>query len=144
MAFTKEFDPIIAEAAAKYNLPFAFLWAVIRQESAFDPNAESPVGALGLMQLMPDTAAWLGVRDPLDPRQNIMGGAKYLARLLKKYNGDKRLALAGYNAGPGNVRKHKGVPPFPETQKYVKKVLQYEAEKLARKGDDHEDNASPH
>lgn len=131
MTFTTKFDPIITEAAAKYNLPFAFLWAVIRKESTFDPNAESPRGALGLMQLMPDTAAWLGVRNPLDPRENIMGGAKYLALLLKKYKGDKSLTLAAYNAGPGHVAEFEGIPPFPETQEYVRLVLQYEAEKLA-------------
>jgi soluble lytic murein transglycosylase-like protein len=131
MAFTKEFDPIIAKYAALYNVPFALIRAVIRKESVFDPNAKSPRGALGLMQLMLKTAIWLGCYNRLDPEQNIKAGTKYLGQLLKKYDGDKRLTLAGYNAGPGNVRKYKGIPPFKETQDYVAKVLQYEAEELA-------------
>jgi soluble lytic murein transglycosylase-like protein len=94
----------------------------MQTESAFDALAVSPAGAVGLMQLMPDVASEMGVDDPFDPRQNIMGGAKYLRRLLDRHRGNMRLALASYNAGPGNVTEYGGVPPFPETRKYVKTV----------------------
>ena len=94
----------------------------MQTESAFDALAVSRAGALGLMQLMPDVAIELGVTDPFDPRQNVMAGAKYLRRLLDLYRGNVRLALASYNAGATNVTQYGGVPPFPETQKYVKQV----------------------
>lgn len=137
MATPTLFDPIIARASLRFDVPFAFIKAVIRQESVFDPEAISPRGALGLMQLMPDTANEYGctvnaeVDERLDPERNVMAGTKYLAKLLKDYGGDKRLTLAGYNAGPGHVREYSGVPPFPETQHYIAKVLEYEAEELA-------------
>ena len=116
------YDEIIEEAAATYSLDPQLIKAVMQAESAFNAMAVSPVGALGLMQLMPAVARELGVTDPLDPRQNIMGGAKYLRQLLDSHKGNARLALASYNAGPGNVAKYRGIPPFKETRNYVKKV----------------------
>jgi soluble lytic murein transglycosylase-like protein len=116
------YDDIVGEAAAKYHLDPRMIKAVMQAESAFNAMAVSPVGALGLMQLMPDVAAELGVSDPLDPRQNIMAGAKYLKQLLDSHNGNVRLALASYNAGPGNVAKYRAIPPFRETRDYVKRV----------------------
>lgn len=122
------YDGFVDEAAAKYQLDPRMIKAVMQAESAFDAMAVSPVGALGLMQLMPDVATELGVTDPLDPRQNIMGGSKYLRQLLDANGGNVRLALASYNAGPGNVVKYRAVPPFKETRNYVKKVTALLAE----------------
>jgi len=116
------YDDLIKEAAGKYSLDPNMIRAVMQTESAFNAMAVSPVGALGLMQLMPALAAELGVTDPMDPRQNIMGGALYLRRLLDSHRGNVKLALASYNAGPGNVAKYRAIPPFKETQNYVKKV----------------------
>ena len=114
------YDGIIAEAAEKYHLDPRMIKAVMETESAFDATAVSPVGALGLMQLMPAVARELGASDPLDPRQNIMAGARYLRQLLDAHDGHLRLALASYNAGPGNVAKYRAIPPFKETRNYVK------------------------
>jgi soluble lytic murein transglycosylase-like protein len=116
------YDDIVEEAARTYDLDPRMIKAVMQTESAFDATAVSPVGALGLMQLMPAVATELGVADPLDPRQNIMAGAKYLRRLLDSHNGNVSLALASYNAGPGNVAKYRAIPPFKETRDYVKRV----------------------
>jgi soluble lytic murein transglycosylase-like protein len=119
------YDDLIKSAAAKYNVDPALVKAVIRAESGFRPDAVSHAGAQGLMQLMPATAAGLGARDPLDPAQNIDAGTHYLRGQLDRFGGDVSLALAAYNAGPGAVAKYGGVPPFRETQNYVKNVLSY-------------------
>jgi soluble lytic murein transglycosylase-like protein len=111
------------EVAEKYNLDPKLFNALITQESGFNPKAVSHAGAQGLTQLMPKTAQSLGVTDPFDPRQNLEGGAKYLAQMLRQFNGDRSLALAAYNAGPGAVKRYGGIPPFNETQNYVKKIL---------------------
>lgn len=113
---------IIDEMANKYGVPASLITKVIETESNFDVKAVSPSGAMGLMQLMPKTAEGLGVKDAFNPRDNIEGGVKYLSQMLKRY-GNVSLALAAYNAGPGNVDKYGGIPPFKETQNYVRKIL---------------------
>ena len=116
-------EDLINSSAARYGLDPALLLAVARQESSLNPNAVSSEGAAGIMQLMPKTAVMLGVTDRFDPAQNIDGGAKYLSQLLKQFGGDVSLALAAYNAGPGNVTKYGGVPPFAETRNYITRIL---------------------
>ena len=114
---------MIGETARREGVDEKLLRAVVRKESAGVPCAVSPVGALGLMQLMPATAASLGVQDPLEPRQNLEGGARLLRQLLERYNGDVGRALGAYNAGPGSVDQYQGVPPFAETRNYVSEIL---------------------
>ncbi|NLJ96255.1 MAG: lytic transglycosylase domain-containing protein, partial [Clostridiales bacterium] len=126
----KSLDDIFEEASKKYNVPLNLLKAIGKAESDFNPKAVSKSGAQGVMQLMPGTAKELGVTDSFDPEQNIMGGSKYISDLLKRYDGDTKLALAAYNAGMGNVKKYGGIPPFKETQNYVVKVMQYMEEDL--------------
>ncbi|NMA28166.1 MAG: lytic transglycosylase domain-containing protein [Burkholderiales bacterium] len=120
-----QFDGFIREASQKWNVDESLIRAVIKQESGFDPRATSWCGAQGLMQLMPETAAGLGVKDSYDPQQNIMGGTRYLRSLLDRFDGNISKALAGYNAGPGAVEKHGGIPPYQETQHYVANVLEF-------------------
>ncbi|HXD20770.1 MAG TPA: lytic transglycosylase domain-containing protein [Vicinamibacterales bacterium] len=116
------YDRFIQEASTRYRVDATLIRSVMQTESAFDALAVSRAGAMGLMQLMPEVAVELGVEDPFDPRQNVMGGVKYLRRLLDLYNGNVPLALASYNAGATNVAQYGGVPPFPETQNYVKQI----------------------
>ena len=118
-AFGAEIDA----AATSNGIDPSLLKGLVSQESGFDPNARSGAGALGLTQLMPGTAAGLGVTNPLDPVQSLQGGAKYLRQQLDRFGGDEKLALAAYNAGPGAVAKYGGVPPYRETQNYVTNVL---------------------
>jgi len=118
------YGSLIADAARRHEVDPLLVRAVIRHESGFAPSAVSKSGAMGLMQLMPDTARTLGVRDAFDPRQNIEGGTTLLRQLLDRYNGHVDLALAAYNAGPAAVDSHGGVPPYPETQAYVRNVMQ--------------------
>ena len=116
------FDHIIKQAAAQHGISEGLIKAVMHTESGFNVNARSPVGAQGLMQLMPATARRFNVSNAYDPQQNIMAGAKYLSWLMKRFNGNTSLVLASYNAGEGNVAKYGGIPPFKETQDYVRRV----------------------
>ena len=118
-----DIDALIEEYSAKNGLDSAFVKAVIKQESGFQSDVTSHCGAMGLMQLMPATANSLGVKDAYDPEQNIAGGTKYLKGLLDRFGGDKTLALAAYNAGPNAVTKYNGIPPYKETQNYVKNIM---------------------
>ncbi len=120
---TYNLDSIFQEASEKYGVSIDLLKAVAYNESGFNPQATSHCGAMGIMQLMPATAEGLGVKDAYDPYQNIMGGAKYLSQLSKMFDGNTKLTIAAYNAGPGNVQKYDGIPPFEETQNYVKNVM---------------------
>lgn len=118
-----EYAAYIDEASRKYNISSSIIREVIKAESNFNPYAVSSKGAMGLMQLMPETAKALGVRDAFDPVENINGGVKYLKDMLLEFGGNLELALAAYNAGPYAIKKYGGVPPFSETQSYVGKIM---------------------
>jgi soluble lytic murein transglycosylase-like protein len=120
---TAEYDHIIRKAEEKYDVDFSLIKAVIQAESNFDPEAVSKKGAKGLMQIMPGNFQSLAVQDPFNPAQNIMGGVKYLQELLKRYENKLPLVLAAYNAGPEAVDQYREIPPFEETQNYVRKVM---------------------
>jgi soluble lytic murein transglycosylase-like protein len=115
-------EPLIQEAAAEHGVSADLVRAVIQTESQFNPLAVSPVGAAGLMQLMPHTAKRVGIDNPFDPRENVFGGVKYLSMMMSRFKGNTALALAGYNAGPEKVKRHRGIPPYRETQGYVRKI----------------------
>lgn len=119
----ERYSDIIAEAARVYQLPEPFIRAVIRVESDYNPQAVSRAGAQGLMQLMPGTASSMGVTNAFDPRQNILGGTRFLRVLANQFGGDLIMTVAAYNAGPGAVQRHRGVPPYDETRRYVSSVL---------------------
>lgn len=122
---SQSLDPIFREASATYGVPVKLVKAVAKAESDFNPMAVSKAGASGVMQLMPATARGLGVKNIFDPRENIFGGVRYLKERLDEFGGNVELALAAYNAGSGNVKKYGGIPPFKETQNYVKKIMGY-------------------
>jgi soluble lytic murein transglycosylase-like protein len=124
-AQSSPYDALVEQAAQRNGVDPAVLHGLIQQESGFDPNAQSGAGASGLTQLMPGTAASLGVANPLDPTEAIEGGARYLSQMLGTFGGNTADALAAYNAGPGAVKQYGGVPPYAETQSYVTKVLGY-------------------
>ena len=129
------YDDIIQEAATEYDMDPNLIHAVMQAESAFHPYAVSRAGAEGLMQLMPDLADEMGVNDAFDPRENIRGGTRYLKRLLDHHKGNIDLALASYNAGPGNVQRYGGIPPFRETRNYVKTIKHILAARKRRSAD---------
>jgi soluble lytic murein transglycosylase-like protein len=119
----EQIDSLVQQNASTWQVDPSLIKAVIANESGFNAGATSKVGAQGLMQLMPETAASLGVRDPYDPVQNVAGGTRYLRSLLDRFGGDSKLAVAAYNAGPEAVEKYGGIPPYAETQNYVQNVL---------------------
>lgn len=132
LSSAKTIQDHVADASKNTGIDPDFIDSVIHQESGFNPNAVSKKGARGLMQLMPDTADKLGVRNSFDPAENVHGGATYLRQLLELYHGDAQKALAAYNAGPGRVEQYKGVPPYRETQAYVAHIIrEYNRKKLA-------------
>lgn len=127
LSFTaiRSYDDVITEAARRNGLSSSLLKALIHVESYFNPRAISKKGAMGLMQIMPENLQLLNITDPFDPWENIMGGAAYLKAMLQRFSGQLPLALAAYNAGPTVVEKYNGIPPYPETQDYVQKVMRF-------------------
>ena len=123
--FIKEYEGIILQASRRFEVDASLVKAIIKAESYFDHKAVSHKGAQGLMQLMPQTANAMAVENPFDPEENIFGGTRYLSLLLKRFNNDKRLAVAAYNAGPERVETCNGIPPIAETERFVKKVMNY-------------------
>jgi soluble lytic murein transglycosylase-like protein len=119
------YDHVISEASQTHGVPFSLLKALIKTESDFNPTAISSAGARGLMQLMPENIKTLKIKNPFDPRENVMGGTRYLKQLIDRFNGKLPLALAAYNAGPGVVEKYQRIPPFQETENFVKQVMEY-------------------
>lgn len=125
----RAYEHLIQEASRRYDLDAALIRAVMQVESSFNPLVVSPAGATGLMQLMPSVSKKMGVRDPLDPRENVMAGARYLRELLDRHNGSIELTLASYNAGPGAVARYRNtIPPFKETRTYVRKITRLMAD----------------
>jgi soluble lytic murein transglycosylase len=123
--YIRDYRTIINQASRRFGIESSFIKAVIKAESDFDYKAVSRKGARGLMQLMPETMDQMEVKDPFNPEENIFGGTRYLSLLLERFNNDKKLALAAYNAGPERVEEYQGVPPFPETKSFISKVLNY-------------------
>lgn len=123
--YIRDYEDIIKKASDRFGVDGSLIKAVIKAESDFDHLAVSHKGAQGLMQLMPGTAEMMDVNDPFDPEANILGGTRYLGDLLKRFDGDRRLALAAYNAGPERVASYRDIPPFEETRVFVEKVLEY-------------------
>jgi soluble lytic murein transglycosylase len=123
--YIREYSTIINQASRRFGIESSLIKAVIKAESDFDYKAVSRKGAQGLMQLMPKTIDQMEVKDPFNPEENIFGGTRYLSLLLDRFNNDKKLALAAYNAGPERVEEYQGVPPFPETKSFISKVLNY-------------------
>jgi soluble lytic murein transglycosylase-like protein len=123
--YIKAYSTIIKEASRRFGIESSLIKAVIKAESDFDHKAVSRKGARGLMQLMPKTMDRMDVKDPFNPEENIFGGTRYLSLLLERFDNDKKLALAAYNAGPEIVEEYQGVPPFPETKSFISKVLNY-------------------
>lgn len=119
------YDHVISEASQTHGVPFSLLKALIKAESDFNPRAVSNAGARGLMQLMPENIKTLKIKNPFDPKENIMGGTQYLKQLINRFNGRLQLALAAYNAGPAVVEKYQRIPPFRETENFVKQVMEY-------------------
>ena len=122
---TNRYDKHIREASKMYGIPFSLLKAMMKAESDFNPRAVSRKGAKGLMQIMPENFRALQITNPFDPRENIMGGARYMKQLLNRFNGELRLAIAAYNVGPDNVSNARGIPRIKETENYVRKVMRY-------------------
>ena len=119
------YDDLITEASKKHGVSFSLLKALIKIESDFNPRAISSAGAIGLMQIMPENIRALNIKDPFDPLENIMGGARYLKHLITRFDGKLPMALAAYNAGPNVVDRYKRIPPFKETEDFVEKVMKY-------------------
>jgi len=123
--YSEKYDDLITEASKRFGVSFSLLKAIIKAESDFDAQAVSKKGAMGLMQIMPQNFKLLGLKDPFDPTQNINAGARYFKQLYERFNGKLALSLAAYNAGPTAVDRYKTIPPYEETEEYVKRVLKY-------------------